>query len=85
MYLIGILLWVSVAFATSPTASTDGVINLLKRRLPDHVNDFEFRLVGNVTVFPLTGQPAIDEYRVSSTTEGKILVEGNSPIALTSG
>ena len=85
MYLLGILLWVSAAFAAGLTASTDGIINLVKRRLPDHVDDFEFRLIGNVAEFPLTGQPAIDEYSVSSTLDGKILVEGNSPIALASG
>lgn len=85
MYLLVILLWVSAALAGSQTVSTDGIINLVKRRLPDHAGDFEFRFIGNVTKFPLTGQPPIDEYSVSSTPDGKILVEGNSPIALASG
>jgi alpha-N-acetylglucosaminidase len=84
MYLLGILLAVAGCAAAS-TPSTDGILNLVKRRLPDHVDDFEFRLVGNVTEFPVAATPPNDEYTVSSTTDGKILVEGNSPIALASG
>lgn len=84
MYLRGILLLAYVSIAAATKASTDGIINLVKRRIPDHVDDFEFRLVGDIE-FPLTGQPPNDEYTVSSTPDGKILVEGNSPIALASG
>jgi alpha-N-acetylglucosaminidase len=85
MYLLVVLLWVSAALAADTAASTDGIRNLVKRRIPDHVDDFEFRLTGDQAEFPLTGQPAIDEYSVSSTVDGKILVEGSSPIALASG
>lgn len=85
MYLLVVLLWVSAALAANTAASTDGIGNLVKRRIPNHVDDFEFHLIGDQTEFPLTGKPAIDEYSVSSTTDGKILVEGNSPIALASG
>lgn len=84
MNLLALLLWASAALA-SITASTDGVRNLVKRRLPDHIDDFKFRLTGDTVEYPITGQPPIDNYVVSSTTDGKILVEGNSPIALASG
>lgn len=84
MYLLGVLLLASVALAAGTTASTDGIRNLVKRRIPDHVDDFDFCLTENIE-FPLTGRPAIDEYNVSSTSDGKILIEGNSPIALASG
>lgn len=85
MYLPGILLLASAALAAAKTASIDGILGLVKRRLPDHADGFQFRLVGDDIELPLTGQPAIDEYTVSSTRDGKILVEGNSPIALASG
>jgi alpha-N-acetylglucosaminidase len=84
MYLLRVLLCASAALAAGTTASTDGIRNLVKRRIPDHVDDFDFRLTVN-NQFPLTSRPAIDEYSVSSTSDGKILVEGNSPIALASG
>jgi alpha-N-acetylglucosaminidase len=85
MYLFWMLLCASALFAAGTPASTDGIRNLVKRRLPDHVDGFEFQLVGNGIEFPLTSRPAIDEYSVSSMADGKILVEGNSPIALASG
>jgi alpha-N-acetylglucosaminidase len=85
MYLSVVLLWISAALAADTAASTDGIRNLVKRRIPDHFDDFEFRLTGDQAEFPLIGQPAIDEYSVSSTVDGKILVEGSSPIALASG
>jgi alpha-N-acetylglucosaminidase len=84
MYLLRVLLCASAALAAGTTAPTDGIRNLVKRRIPDHVDDFDFRLTAN-NQFPLTNRPAIDEYSVSSTSDGKILVEGNSPIALASG
>lgn len=84
MHFIGILLAVAGCVAAS-TPSTDGILNLVKRRLPDHVDHFEFRLVGNITKLPVVATPPNDEYTISSTRDGKILVEGNSPIALASG
>lgn len=60
--------------------SIQGLVDLLQRRLPDHVDDFEFQIRGNHTL-GITN----DEYVVSQTSVGKILVEGNSLSALASG
>ncbi|TVY80301.1 Alpha-N-acetylglucosaminidase, partial [Lachnellula suecica] len=76
-----------VAVVTAVTAqSTQGILDLVQRRLPNHVDAFEFRLTGNET-FPIsTAIRAVnDEYTISSTSDGKTLVEGNSVIALASG
>jgi len=72
---------------TAVTAqSTQGILDLVKRRLPNNVDDFEFRLTGNESYPISTAIRAFnDEYTVSSTPDGKILVEGNSIIALASG
>lgn len=65
------------AWAQQP--STEGIYNLVQRLLPHHVESFDFSLVGekNATVN--------DVYTVSSVTDGKILVEGNSVSALAVG
>jgi alpha-N-acetylglucosaminidase len=84
MFLSGILVWTTFAGAVPATQSTDGILHLVKRRLPNNVDDFEFRLLENNAV-PLTAKPTNDEYGVSSTPDGKIMVEGNSLIALASG
>ncbi|KAH8601973.1 putative alpha-N-acetylglucosaminidase [Bisporella sp. PMI_857] len=66
--------------------STKGIEDLVKRRLPEHADAFEFRLLGNSTdLISSKNQPMNDEYSISSTADGKILVQGNSPIALSSG
>lgn len=58
----------------------------MKRRLPNHVDDFTFCLLGNSTLPIISSTELVnDEYKISSTAEGKILVEGNSQIALASG
>jgi alpha-N-acetylglucosaminidase len=66
--------------------STQGILDLVKRRLPNNIGDFEFRLTGNET-YPISTaiREVNDEYFVSSTPDGKVLVEGNSAIALASG
>lgn len=60
--------------------STQGLVELLKRRLPAHVNDFEFKIRGNHTLGATN-----DDYSVSQTCTGVILVEGNSLSALATG
>lgn len=73
--LVGILAPVALSL------STDGIYDLVKRRLPQQADRFEFSLVNetekNATIN--------DQYIVSSTSDGKILVEGNSLSALSSG
>jgi alpha-N-acetylglucosaminidase len=81
-----LLAWAFAAIATSTAQSTDGILNLVKRRLPDHVDNFTFRLLGNETG-PITSatNATNDQYIVSSIALGKIQIEGNSLIALASG
>jgi alpha-N-acetylglucosaminidase len=71
---------------TATAQSTDGIVNLVKRRLPDHVDDFTFRLLGSQTG-PITSatNATNDQYTVSSIAPGKIEISGNSLIALASG
>lgn len=60
-------------------ATTEGIIGLVQRLLPNHVDSFEFQL----------GDPKNatenDHYQISSASNGKILVAGNSVSALASG
>ncbi|ESZ94395.1 hypothetical protein SBOR_5188 [Sclerotinia borealis F-4128] len=60
--------------------STQGLVDLLHRRLPAHVDDFKFQIRRNHTLGVTN-----DEYVVSQTSRGMILVEGNSLSALASG
>ncbi|UKZ88341.1 uncharacterized protein TrAFT101_004102 [Trichoderma asperellum] len=69
------------AVAASSTSSTAGVESLVKRRLPNHANSFEFALEPSSHASPLTN----DSYTVSSTKHGKIRIEGTTTSALLSG
>ena len=83
MLLSSLWIWTTCLILGASAQSTQGILDLVQRRLPDHVNDFEFQLVtngtGNIT------EPSNDNYIVSSTADGKILVAGNSLSALSSG
>ncbi|KAL3444836.1 tim-barrel domain-containing protein [Aspergillus insuetus] len=68
------------AASTVWSLSTQGIQKLLHRRLPAHANSFQFSLV-NVKTKDTTN----DQYTVSSTKNGKILIEGNSLSALSTG
>lgn len=60
--------------------STDGIYELIKRRMPLHTECFELQLVddcANITGF--------DKYMLSSTSSGKIRVSGTSLAALLYG
>lgn len=74
---LGIFNFISQAKATK---SAQGLVDLLQRRLPAHADDFEFQLRGDYTLGVTN-----DEYLVSQSSAGKILVEGNSLSALASG
>lgn len=69
-----------IVFATATEKSVQGLIKLLGRRLPAHVDDFEFQIQGNHTLGETN-----DEYVVSQTVAGKILIEGNSLSGIASG
>jgi alpha-N-acetylglucosaminidase len=79
------LVWLTCQLVCT-AQSTEGILSLVARRLPDHVDDFTLSLRGNIIV-PGSYAPkaANDEYTISSTDDGKISVEGNSLIALASG
>lgn len=65
--------------------STQGVEDLVRRRLPSHSHDFSFHLVnGSASVSNSTAKQN-DHYVVSNGANGTIHVEGNTPIALASG
>ena len=85
MQLSGLWIWATVLIVTAASQSIQGILDLVQRRLPDHVGNFEFRLVGNENASFSVTTKENDQYSVSSTAGGKILVEGNSLIALTSG
>ncbi|TPX13640.1 uncharacterized protein E0L32_005843 [Thyridium curvatum] len=79
-----LLAWVIPAFITVVSASlssTAGVQSLVKRRLPRHVDAFEF-VISDTAV---AGNGVRDSYEVSSTDNGKIQVKGTSTSAVISG
>lgn len=71
--------------ASVANASTDpavqGLIDLVQRRMPNHVDDFKF-ILSNAS--SSAGQ-VNDQYNVSSGVNGSIVVQGNSRSALASG
>ncbi|RFU26740.1 hypothetical protein B7463_g9605, partial [Scytalidium lignicola] len=69
-----------VLAGTGLTESTQGIYNLLQRQMPLHANSFELSLVKSVG-----GVTGYDQYEISSTHNGKILVEGTTLSALSSG
>jgi alpha-N-acetylglucosaminidase len=85
MQLSGLWIWTTIFIVTATAQSIQGILDLVQRRLPEHEGNFEFRLVGNGTASSSITTKQNDQYSVSSTTGGKILVEGNSLIALASG
>ena len=73
------LLWLSAA-STVAAQSTEGISDLLHRRLPKHADNFRFTLV-NTTQANNTH----DKYVVSTAANGTVLVQGTSLSALSSG
>lgn len=73
------LLWLC-ATSTVVAQSTEGISDLVQRRLPKHADSFRFSLV-NATQATNT----YDEYVVSTTANGTVLVEGSSLSALSAG
>ena len=71
--------------AVALAQSTQGIVDLVARRLPSHADAFEFQLKTNESFPVVVATKTNDEYRVSSTSDSKILVEGNSLSALSSG
>lgn len=69
-------------FAASGVAqSTDGLYDLVKRRLPNHVDNFRFSLVSNIT----GSNAGYDQFLVQDAPNGTVIVQGTSLSALSSG
>ncbi|KAI1826032.1 glycoside hydrolase family 89 protein [Xylaria intraflava] len=80
------VVWALAAVGVAATISTAGVESLVRRRLPHHAESFQFKIVNAVKNETGTGvERENDSYVVSSTKNGKILVQGNSVSALLSG
>jgi alpha-N-acetylglucosaminidase len=81
MHWIKSLLWFCTATVSArSTQPTQGISDLVKRRLPNHLHNFQFTL----DAFHDTDNK-YDSYVVSSGSNGTILVKGNSLSALSSG
>lgn len=77
-----IALGLLVVAAGAISHSTEGIYDLVKRRLPNHVGKFEFSLVddgGSVLNIPTNAEFVV------TAAEGIVRVEGNSLSALSSG
>ena len=77
-----IILGILIAGTAVSAQSVQGILDLVKRRLPNHVAEFTFSIVNATAASP---SKVNDEYTVSRSAKGKILVEGNSLSALSMG
>lgn len=73
-----ILLLGGLLTGRSLAQSTQGIYDLVQRRMPQHADSFQFLLVNS------TDQPQ-DQYVVSTLDNGTVSVQGNSLSALSSG
>jgi alpha-N-acetylglucosaminidase len=71
-------LFVYFLFAGSVSADAQGIYDLVKRRMPQHADSFQFSLLDSV-------QNSTDQYVVSTPENGTVLIEGNSLSALSYG
>jgi alpha-N-acetylglucosaminidase len=73
-------------FAAAVSASTEGLYDLVKRRLPAHCDQFVFELREPSTLSDAdASKSGQDAYSVSTTHDGLILVQGNSVSSLSAG
>ena len=82
MRLLTIILGVLSAGTAASAQSVQGILDLVQRRLPNHVAEFTFSIVNATAASPFKYN---DEYTVSTSANGKILVEGNSLSAISMG
>lgn len=84
MQLLALLSLLALVWSIAATTSTQGLHDLVKRRLPSHCDDFDFILndkpaPANFTEFE------DDEYAISTSANGSISIQGNSLSALATG
>ncbi|KAF2788918.1 glycoside hydrolase family 89 protein [Melanomma pulvis-pyrius CBS 109.77] len=75
---------IAVCWTVAATPSTQGLYDLVKRRLPSHCEDFVFFLDNSTAPSNSTG-PGLDEYAISTLGNGSIAIEGSSLSALATG
>lgn len=94
MRVFSLISWAFAAgvVAIRTTASVSGVESLVRRRLlPQHAESFRFKIVDGLgavegeTPTDDEGERVNDTYVVSSTADGKVLVQGNTAGALFAG
>ena len=73
-----------VTAAGAISQSKEGIYDLVKRRLPNPVGNFEFSLVVDGDRDSHSNIPTNAEFVVTAS-EGKVRIEGNSLSALSSG
>ena len=71
-------------YAIVAATSTQGLYDLVERRLPGHCEDFSFVLVDGATRLNAS-ELANDEYSVSTHSNGSIVISGTSLSALSTG
>lgn len=64
---------------------TQGIYDLVRRRMPQHADSFQFSLLDTVQTQPDHTDQVKDQYLVSTLQNGTILIEGNSLSALSYG
>ncbi|KAI0858666.1 glycoside hydrolase family 89 protein [Xylaria cubensis] len=91
MRVFSLVAWAFAAGVTAlrTTESTAGVESLVRRRLPEHAEYFEFEIVDflgcNGTLSDVENERVNDSFVVTSTGQGKILVQGNTVGGLFAG
>ena len=80
--LLSVSLLLSLALFFFPTyqATTKGIVDLVQRRLPNQVDNFQFQLVDEKS-----NSTDNDRYAVSTGYNGTVLVQGNSVSSLAMG
>ncbi|KAL1296494.1 hypothetical protein AAFC00_000006 [Neodothiora populina] len=80
-----VLCFSTIVCCVASLLSTDGIKDLVKRRLPNHVDDFSFTLINVASVSTNITVAANDHYTVYTPVNGTIDIQGNSLSALASG
>lgn len=73
------LLWLCAA-TTAVAQSTQGIYDLVQRRMPNHANSFQFTLTNTTQT-----AGSYDQYVVSTAADGTVTVQGSTLSALASG
>lgn len=85
MRLASVVSLLAFCWAIAAIDSTQGLYDLVKRRLPSHSEDFIFALRVHAAASTTSSDPNNDEYAISVSSNGSIAIQGNSLSALTAG